>query len=126
VTGRENRKVGEIGEDIAALFLQDRGYKVLDRNARTPFGEIDIIARQKNATVFVEVKTRSSSSLGPPYLSITPAKQRHLINNALCYLKRRGGVFSNWRIDVVSVVLNSRCEKVSVELIENAVEGDHR
>jgi putative endonuclease len=93
--GRENREIGKRGEEIAADFLQQKGYKLLGMNARTPFGEIDIVARHKNATVFIEVKTRTGSSLGSPLLAVTPAKQRHLIKNALCYLKRHGRVWSN-------------------------------
>ena len=120
--GRENRQIGRIGEEIAVTFLEQKGYKLLGLNARTPFGEIDIVARKKDVTVFIEVKTRVSSSLGPPFISVTRMKQRHLIKNALCYLKRRGRVNSDWRIDVVSVKLNSRCELESIELIENAVE----
>ena len=120
--GRENRQIGHIGEDIAMAFLEQKGYKLLEVNARTPFGEIDIVAMKAEMTVFIEVKTRVSSSLGPPFLSVTMAKQRHLIKNALCYLKRHGRVNSDWRIDVVSVKLNSRYELESIELIENAVE----
>lgn len=122
--GRENGRIGKIGEDIAMTFLERKGYKILDVNARTPLGEIDIVARQKAATVFIEVKTRATSSLGPPYLNITGAKQRRIIRNALCYLKKRGLVFSDWRIDVVSVKLNGRYELESIELIENAVEDN--
>ena len=96
--------------------------RILEANARTPFGEIDIVARQKDVTVFVEVKTRISSSLGPPLLNITFAKQRHMIKNALSYLSRHGRVDSDWRIDVVSVKLNSLYEPENIELIENAVE----
>ena len=120
--GRENKEIGKIGEQIAMLFLEQKGYELLEVNARTPFGEIDIVARQKKATVFVEVKTRATSSLGPPFLSVTKLKQQHLIRNALCYLKMRGRVHSDWRIDIVSVKLNSVYEPESIELIENAVE----
>ena len=120
--GRENKRIGHIGEEIAMTFLEQKGYEVLDRNARTHFGEIDIVARRKETTVFVEVKTRATSSLGPPFLNVTREKQRHLIRNALCYLKRRGRVYSDWRIDIVSVKLNDRHEPESIELIENAVE----
>ncbi len=120
--GRENKEIGKIGEQIAMTFLEQKGYEVLDTNVRTPFGEIDIVARRKEMTVFVEVKTRATSSLGPPFLNVTREKQRHLIRNALCYLKRRGRVYSDWRIDIVSVKLNDRREPESIELIENAVE----
>ena len=120
--GRENKEIGKIGEQIAMTFLEQKGYEVLDTNVRTPFGEIDIVARRKETTVFVEVKTRATSSLGPPFLNVTMEKQRHLIRNALCYLKRHGRVWTDWRIDIVSVKLNGRREPESIELIENAVE----
>ena len=120
--GRENKKIGHIGEEIAMTFLKQKGYKILGANVRTLLGEIDVVARQKETTVFIEVKTRVTSSLGPPFLSITKLKQSHMIRNALLYLKRRGRVDSDWRIDVVSVKLNDRYELESIELIENAVE----
>ncbi len=123
--GRENRQIGKIGEEIAVTFLEQKGYKVLDVNARTPFGEIDIVAKRKETTIFVEVKARVTSSLGPPLLSVTRTKERHLIRNALCYLKRHGRIYSDWRIDVVSVKLNDRYEPESIELIENAVEDNY-
>lgn len=122
--GRENKTIGAIGERIAICFLQGKGYKILAVNARTPFGEIDIVAWDKKMTVFVEVKTRLSSSLGPPLISVTGFKQRCMIRNALCYLKRYGRVDSNWRIDVVSVKLNRHYEAESIELVENAVTED--
>lgn len=126
MTGRENRHIGKCGESFALKFLRKRGYEILRTNLRTPFGELDIVARQKDVIVFVEVKTRTSSSLGPPFLSVTRTKQIHLVRNALCYLKMRGRIEANWRIDVVSVKLNNRDEPESIELIENAVTGDIR
>ena len=120
--GRENMIVGKLGERIALGFLKRSGYRILETNFRTPFGELDVVARHKGHIVFVEVKTRASTSLGPPYLSVTRSKQRHIIRNALAYLKRRNLVDSNWRIDVVSVTLNQEHEVADIELIENAVE----
>lgn len=120
--GRERVRTGMRGEEIAVDFLRKNGYKILGRNFRTVFGEIDIVARKHGMTIFVEVKTRSTSSLGPPFLSVTRIKQIHLIRNGLCYLKRRGLTNSDWRIDVVSVKLDRRFEPESIELIENAVE----
>jgi putative endonuclease len=120
--GRGKRMIGSIGENIAVEFLKRKGYKIVATNIRTPFGELDIIARQKDLTVFVEVKTRTTSSLGPPYLSVTKAKELHLVRNALAYLKRRNLVDSYWRIDVVSVKLDHECKLEHIELIENAVE----
>jgi putative endonuclease len=120
--GRENRTVGSIGEEIAIAFLKRRGYKILETNLHTPFGELDVVARQNGFTVFVEVKTRSSYSLGPPFLSVTGQKQRKLIQNALCYLKRHCLVYSNWRIDIVSINIDRSGKVEKIELIENAVE----
>ena len=120
--GREKNEIGRLGEKIALDFLKAKGYRVMSRNFRTPFGELDIIARRGEATVFIEVKTRSTSSLGPGFLSVTRIKQAHLIKNALCYLKRHGRVNTDWRIDVISVKLNEGLKLEKIEHIENAVE----
>jgi len=122
--GRENRDVGIQGENRAVKFLESNGYRIVERNFHTPFGEIDAVARHGGFIVFVEIKTRASSSFGPPLLNVTRSKQRHLVKNALCYLAARSLVHSDWRIDVVSVKLNERYEVESIELIENAVTGD--
>ena len=121
--GRENKLLGITGEVIAADYLKQKGYKILENNYTTPFGEVDIIAKDGDFTVFVEVKTRATGSLGPPSLSITWAKEKNIIRNALCYLKRYGLVYSYWRIDVVSVKLGEGNEIEQIELIRNAVEG---
>ena len=123
--GRGNRSIGKTGEMAALEFLKKKGYRILETNARTPFGEIDIVAKKKNVTIFVEVKTRTTSSLGPPYLSVTRAKEKQMIKNALCYLKRRGLLGSYWRIDVVSVKLNYEYQVENIELFENAVEDNN-
>ena len=120
--GRENRAVGIKGENLALEFLKRKGYKIAATNLRTPFGELDIVARKENIIVFVEVKTRTSLSLGPPHISVTKLKQRSIIKNALYYLKRYGLTHSYWRIDVVSVLLGPGHDAESIELIENAVE----
>jgi putative endonuclease len=122
--GREKRLIGQLGERIALEFLKDNGYEILETNLRTPLGEIDAVAKKKGSIVFIEVKTRTTSSLGPPYLAVTRTKQTHIINNALCYLKKKCLVYSDWRIDIVSVKLDLEYRVESIELIENAVE-DH-
>src|SRR3989338_2634484 len=119
--GREKNITGRSGEVEALGFLKRKGYKILETNYRTPFGELDLIAKKGDFTFFIEIKTRITSSLGPPYISVTKAKERHLIKSALSYLKRYGLVDSYWRIDVVSVKLNSNYEVEDIEIIENAV-----
>lgn len=120
--GREKIRIGRRGERIALGFLKKKGYKILEINFRTPFGEIDVVARKGGFIAFIEIKTRVTSSLGPPYLSVTRRKERHIIKNALSYLKWRRLLDSCWRVDIVSVKLNHDYGVESIELIENAVE----
>ncbi len=122
--GRENKVTGAIGEKIAHAFLKKKGYRAIASNYRTPLGEIDLIARKGSALVFVEIKTRTTSSLGPPFLSVTWKKQRHIVQTALMYLKKHGLLESDWRVDVVSVKLNKQYEVENIEIIENAVEDN--
>lgn len=122
--GREKKVLGRTGETIAVKYLKRKGYKIHFTNYKTPFGELDIVGRNRDYTVFVEVKTRSTSSLGPPSLSVDHIKKRHLIKNALFYLKQRRLVNSLWRIDVVSVKLSPEWEIEQIEHIENAVTGE--
>jgi len=112
------------GESIAVALLKRKGYRILEANARTPFGELDIIARKNNFIIFVEVKTRLSSSLGPPSLAITRAKGMHIIKNALYYLNKHRLNESNWRIDVVAIKLHNARTIESAEIIENAITVD--
>ena len=96
-----NQKIGVWGESVAAKFLEERGYSVLARNVRTPYGEIDIVAGKNGFTVFVEVKTRTSSSLGPPEISVTPRKQEHMRASAEHYAQEHE--IDYWQIDVIAV-----------------------
>ena len=121
--GRGNRVVGRTGEKAAVKFLKTKGYRIIETNFRTIFGELDAIARYGDTLVFVEIKTRTTDSLGPPYLAVTRLKQRHIIKNAIFYLKTRRMLDSNWRIDVVSVKLTPDLRVENIELIENAVEN---
>jgi putative endonuclease len=123
--GRESRTTGAVGERIASGFLKKLGYRILGSNFRTPFGEIDIVAKHKGVIVFVEVKSRTTSSFGPPYLAVTKSKERHIVKNALFYLKRHRFINACWRIDIVSVKLNYERKLESIELIENAVEDNY-
>lgn len=122
---RGKTEIGRAGERFALEFIKRKGYAILETNYRTPFGEIDIVAGEKGRIVFIEVKTRVSSSLGPPYLSVTSQKKRHLIKNGLAYLKRFGKIDTCWRINVVSVKLNESLQLENIELIENAVEEEY-
>ncbi|OGW75844.1 MAG: YraN family protein [Omnitrophica bacterium RBG_13_46_9] len=120
-----NRVLGKKGEDIAARFLSRKGYTLISRNVRTYVGEIDIVARKKCMTVFVEIKTRGSLCFGPPYLSVTEKKKKKLIQCALCYLKMKNMSDTPWRIDIISIEIKRFLRfinKVKIEHFEDAIE----
>ncbi len=115
---RRGIELGRYSEEKAAAFLKRNGYKILERNYKTAFGEIDVIAKEGGAIVFVEIKSRASPLFGPPYLRITKEKRHNIIKNALSYLKRHGLIDGECRIDVVSVSLDKK--EHPIELIKNA------
>ncbi|RQW88812.1 MAG: YraN family protein [Geobacter sp.] len=97
--------LGKQGEAFAVSYLKALKYKILQTNYRCRCGEIDIIARDGSVLVFVEVKTRSGNSYGPPQLSITPFKQRQISKTALTYLLQNRWMEENARFDVITLVL---------------------
>ena len=116
----KTKTLGEKGEDIAAAFLEKKGYNILFRNYKCSFGEIDIIAKHKKILSFIEVKTRSTKKYGLPQEAVTPAKQTKISRVALEFVQRYKMDNRAARFDVVSVqYLNDGCE---VDLIENAFE----
>lgn len=84
------QNLGKSGEDLAALELESRGYAIIERRYRTAHGEIDIIARDGETLVFVEVRRRSSGEFGTAAESVTPGKQRRVIRMAVAYLAMHG------------------------------------
>jgi putative endonuclease len=100
-----NRKqsLGRWGEEQAARFLAAKGYEILERNFRTEYGELDLIARTKDQLVFVEVKARSSARFGFPEEAVTPAKQQHILEAAQTYLQEHPEFEGDWRVDVVAL-----------------------
>ncbi len=110
-----------MGEAVAVRHLEKMGYRILHRNYRTRLGEIDIIARDKDTLVFVEVKSRASSVFGGAKQAVTRAKQRQIWKNALYYLKTTHQMNAKARFDVVAV--SSENQKTSVEVIKNAFEA---
>ncbi|WP_069170455.1 YraN family protein [Streptomyces griseus] len=101
--------LGRYGEDLAARLLTDAGMAVLDRNWRCRAGEIDIVARDGDAVVVCEVKTRRAASFEQPMEAVTPAKADRLRRLAEIWLDRHGGPPPGGvRIDLVGVVLPRR------------------
>jgi putative endonuclease len=114
------QKFGEQGEALAARRLKKAGYKIIETNYRTRLGEIDIIAKDKDTIVFVEVKSRRSVHFGNPKQAVTLQKQKKISMVALCYLKTTGQSTAKARFDVVTIISNQ--DEPQVEIIKNAFE----
>ncbi len=112
-----NQRIGKWGEEAAADFLVAHGYEVIGNNLRTPYGEIDVLARRDQQVVFVEVKARTSRSFGPPEISVGPQKRAHMIACAEHYAQQNR--IDHWRIDVIAVERAGR--RTEITHFENAV-----
>ncbi len=112
--------VGKKGEGLAAERLEKLGYRIIERNYRCLFGEIDIIAQDGDCIVFVEVKSRRTCSFGAPQLAVGYRKQRKISMVALKYISEKHMEGRNARFDVVAITLLSSGE--SIEHIKNAFE----
>lgn len=97
------RLFGDSAEQTAEQFLIKKGYVILDRQFLTRVGEIDLIARQGDEVVFVEVKARHTDAFGYPEASVTPTKLRKIAKTALLYLRLKQLEESNFRIDVIAI-----------------------
>ncbi len=120
---RGRQALGVWGEETAVAHLRTQGYAILCRNYRTPAGELDIVAEDKGAIVFVEVKTRRNTRFGSPAEAITSRKASHLLHAAQHYLQETGQQERGWRIDVVAIEHHPHAAP-TVTLIRNAVEGE--
>jgi putative endonuclease len=120
---RYKQSLGQRGEALAAAHLQGRGYTIVARNWRCPAGEIDIVARDGDCLVFVEVRARRGQAYGTPEESITPRKQAKMVEVAQTYMQMEGQEDAAWRIDVVAIEIGSRGETARLNHICNAVES---
>jgi len=112
--------LGIKGENLAVKFLKGKGYRILGRNYKTPIGEIDIIAMDRNTLVFVEVKTRTDDFFGYPFEAVNKRKRQKLKNLALLYLKRLGKELPV-RFDVLSIFYRDK-GKNEIKHIKDAFE----
>jgi putative endonuclease len=115
---KHNKQIGAWGEATAADWLTERGYQILARNVRTPYGEIDIVARQNDVTIFVEVKTLISSKNFFPEHQITLRKQSHMLAAAEHYAAEHE--IDHFRIDVIAVEGKPGMKPV-ITYFENAI-----
>lgn len=115
ITGK---KLGKKGEELAVSFLKKKGYQILEKNYRCRLGEIDIVAKDKEKIVFVEVKTRSSLTFGLPQEAVNHPKQLRLTRLALTYLSYHKLKDTSCRFDVVCI--STEGKKPKIHLITNA------
>lgn len=113
----EHNETGKRGEEIAADYLSEKGYEILDRNWIFGKEEIDILAQKDGLLVVAEVKTRSGSFFGDPHEFVTMVKRKHLIKAANAYLERKK-LDLEVRFDVIGITING--DKHKINHIEDA------
>lgn len=112
----DNRQTGRLAENLAAKALVEKGYHILEINFHNRFGEIDIIAKDKNILVFVEVKSKIGEGFGLPEEMINPGKLKRVKNMATVYMK---GENLPCRIDVVAIILSQENDLIRLTHYEN-------
>jgi len=125
------KKVGRIGEGIASQFLERKGFKILERNYRKPWGEIDIIAEKNDSVRFVEVKTVSRESIPDgsremdyrPEEMVDSRKLKKLARTACLYMEQKGDP-REFQIDVVGVIVNAATRTARCRFFEQALESN--
>ena len=109
---------GAWGEDLALRYLTHRGYTLVERNYRTRYGEIDLILREGDTLVFVEVKLRRGTGFGDPVEAVTLRKQSTIRSLATWYLSERDPDFETLRFDVIGILANDN--RVRIRHVEDA------
>lgn len=118
---KTTKNLGDFGEAEAVLYLSSKGYEILERNFRCRIGEIDIITKEGETFVFVEVKTKSNLNFGLPEEMVNNKKQQKIIKIAQFWLKENEKENTDWRIDVLAIISEGGVN--NFKLIKNAVEG---
>ena len=120
---RPTDRLGRSGERLAADYLERHGYTVIDRNVRRREGEVDLIARDAETLVFVEVKLRRPGQAGRAIEALSASKQRRLVELATAYGAEHPELPEDYRIDVVAIDLAADGSVASFEHVVSAVEG---
>jgi len=116
------RDVGALGEKQAVRYLKKLGYKILETNLVTRFGEIDVVAADKGCLVFVEVKLRRTKEFGAPSEAVDKRKQEKILRSSIEYVKSRGLVGKDLRFDVLCI----GPEPGKIELVTDAFSSGGR
>ena len=112
-------KLGRRGEDLAVAELGRCGYEIVDRNWRCQAGEVDVVALQSGAYHFIEVRTRRGTEYGTPEESLTPAKQRRMVDVARTYLAEHDLYDVDWRVGLVAVEMDRAGRLLRVEVYDS-------
>ena len=115
---RERLELGDFGEDLAFKKIKRLGYKKILRNYRCPLGEVDLIAKDGDTLVFIEIKTRKGRSIGYAKEAVNAKKKRQLSKGALAYMKSNNCCDIKARFDVVAICLGRG--EPEIEVIKNA------
>ena len=117
-----HKELGNSGENTACLFLESKGYSIIEKNYRADRKEIDIIAQKDGCIIFAEVKTRSSASYGIPSESVGITKQKHIILSAKKFLHDNGRLYSGLqpRFDIIEIYRDKKTGKNYVRHLEGA------
>lgn len=115
-----NAATGLLGEELAQCYLEEMGYVILDKNYKCKVGEIDIIAKDKEYIVFIEVKARHNLHFGTPGEAVTLPKQYKIYRTAQFYIIEKKLYRFDFRFDVVEVTLSPKDNSHSIKLIKDA------
>ena len=112
-TGDDRHSLGRWGEAVARRYLEEQGYTIRDKNYRCSSGEMDIVAQKNRTLVFVEVKTRRSTSLGEPVEAVSPGKVKKLREIAGRYLAETPIRYGDVRFDVISIMVEGEAPELT-------------
>jgi len=124
VSGRAEERpaayLGRLGERLAARFLRRQGYRILERNFRSKFGEVDVVALEGEVLCFVEVRTRSGRPYAPIEETVTARKQQRVRRAAADFMRRNSWIDIDLRCDVVCVEVEEGARKPRISLLRGA------
>ena len=115
-----NKEIGNWGEQIAADYLHNHNVKIVGRNIRTNYGEIDIIGQKDGVLIFFEVKTRRTENFGNPEDAVNYIKKEHMKNSALEFIQSNQDMEMDWRIDVIAIQVGKK-NKLQIRWFKNAI-----
>ena len=118
--------LGDRGERAAVKYLKTQGFRIIAKQYRSSFGEVDIIAEDRRTTVFVEVKTRTSTNDGQPFEAVDLRKQEKITRIALAWLKQHDRLEQSARFDVVSILWPDESGEPQIQHFRNAFEATGR